>query len=170
VDEDSPADPVHWTGRLVLEGERVLARSGLSGTVVRLGGIYGPGRTALIDRVRSGRARCREGAPRYTNRIHRDDAAGLFCYLIELELSGAVLEPLYLGVDEEPADECVVLRWLAARLGVPPPAVAPAAGGDSSRERRSGSKRCRSDRIRRLGYRFRYRSFRDGYAALIDAG
>lgn len=170
VDEESDAAPRDFRGRRMLEAEGVLAASGFAATALRLGGIYGPGRTRLVESVRSGRAVIRPGPPRYGNRIHRDDAAGALAHLAERALAGEALAPRYLGVDDEPADEAVVLRWIASRLGVAaPPVAADAAAGEASARRRPGSKRCSNARLRAAGYAFRYPTFREGYAALIDA-
>ena len=127
---------------------------------LRLGGIYGPGRTRAVELVRSGRAR-RRPEPHFTNRIHRDDAAGAIRHLLTIDAP----QPVYLGVDTEPADEAAVYAWLAARLGVEPPAVQ---DGDAAlRARDVGSKRCSSARLQRSGYAFRYPTFREGFAALL---
>ena len=166
VDEDSPTEPTHFSGVRMLEAERLVAAAG--GVSLRLGGIYGPGRTRLIDAVRAGRASIRPGPPHWTNRIHRDDAAGALRHLIERSLAGAALAPVYVGVDDEPADEAEVLRWLAARLGLPEPPVAPSAARPPGRPR-GGNKRCRNARLRASGYAFAYPTFREGYGALIDA-
>jgi hypothetical protein len=72
---------------------------------------------------------------------------------------------LYLGVDCEPADEADVLDFLAGELGVAPPRER--AADEDPPKRRAGSKRCRNDRIRAEGYRFRYPSYRDGYPELV---
>src|SRR5262245_48127834 len=106
VDEASPTEPTHFTGRRVLEAEQVLLDGPFPATVLRLGGIYGPGRTGLIERVRQGLAACREGPPLYTNRIHRDDCAGALHHLMMLPQPGSC----YIGVDHESADQCEVLR------------------------------------------------------------
>ena len=164
VDESSATEPTGFSGQRVLEGERVLLGAGLPATVLRLGGIYGPGRTRLVESVRSGRAVMRAGEPLYTNRSHRDDAAGAIAHLLRLP---APL-PLYLGVDREPADETVVLRWLADQLGVAPPAVAPEDVAPGARRPR-GSKRCANDRLLASGYSFSWPTFREGYAALLAA-
>jgi nucleoside-diphosphate-sugar epimerase len=161
VDENSPAEPRHFTGACVLEGEHLLLDGPFPGTVLRLGGIYGPGRTSLIERVRQGQAACSDGPSRYTNRIHRDDCAGALQHLMTL----AQPERLYIGVDHEPADQCDVLRWLAAQLGAPPPRLEGAAATD--RRRPQTNKRCRNDRLLASGYVFQYPTFRDGYAALL---
>jgi nucleoside-diphosphate-sugar epimerase len=159
VDEDSETAPTEFRGRILLAGE-ALARAGpCPATVLRLGGIYGPGRTRLLDEVRAGRARFVPG--RFTNRIHRDDAAAALAHLARLP----VAQDVYLGVDCDPAEERVVYAWLAERLGAPPPRAAEAAPSG----RRAGSKRCRNARLLAAGYRFRHPTFREGYAALLGA-
>ena len=165
VDETSDTEPAHFSGKHLLEGEKLLADSDFASTVLRLGGIYGPRRTRLLERVRTGQATYRsKGGPFYTNRIHRDDCAGAIQHLMELESPG----PLYIGVDEEPAEEQLVLQWMAGALGAPEPR--PRADGASERStagRPPSNKRCRGDRLRESGYRFTYPTFREGYAALI---
>ena len=160
VDEDSPTEPEHFSGRRLLEAEALLASGPFRGVALRLAGIYGPRRTRLIERVRKGQAVIARGGPRYTNRIHRDDCAGALDHLLELEDPA----PCYIGVDHEPEDEAAVLRWLAGALGAPEPRVA--ARGEES-ERRGGNKRCRNARLVASGYRFRYPSYREGYAATL---
>jgi nucleoside-diphosphate-sugar epimerase len=159
VDETSPTTPLDFRGRRVLEAEALLAASDQASTIVRLGGIYGPQRVGLIEKVRSGRATFPKGAIRYQNRIHRDDCAGALRHLMRLPAP----EPLYLGVDCEPTDEASVLRWLAGALGAPEPRPVKDGGDDGGR----GNKRCRNDRLLASGYAFRYPTFREGYAALL---
>jgi nucleoside-diphosphate-sugar epimerase len=95
--------------------------------------------------------------------VHRDDAAAALCHLLELP----ELAPIYLGVDDMPADEADVLRWLAQELGVKEPRML---GEDEAPARdpsRAGSKRCRNDRLKATGFTFQYPSFREGYGALL---
>ena len=162
VDEASPIEPTHFSGMRMLEAERLVRSGPFPATVLRLGGIYGPGRAGLIERVRRGEAVCTDGPPTYTNRIHRDDCASVLQHLMALPQP----DDLYLGVDHEPAEDCVVLRWLAGRLGVPPPRVENPTLG--SAQRRRGNKRCRNARLVASGYIFRYPTFRDGYGALFS--
>ena len=159
VDEASETAPTGFRGRILLEGETLVRAGPFPATVLRLGGIYGPSRTRLLDELRAGRARFVPG--RFTNRIHRDDAAGAFEHLARLPAA----EHVYLGVDCDPAEERVVYAWLADRLGAPPPRAVEAAPSG----RRVGSKRCRNARLRTTGYRFRHPTFREGYAALLGA-
>lgn len=161
VDEESPTDPEHHTGQIMLEAERAVLTSPYPATVVRLGGIYGPGRRRLIERVRTGEATCSEGPPRYVNRIHRDDCAGALHHLMGLESP----DPIYLAVDDAPAEECEVIRWLAEQLRVPPPRVV--SRQNLSRRRGSSNKRCKNARLKATGYQLMYPSFREGYAEIL---
>ena len=161
IDEDSPTHPTQFRGETLLASERLLAASGLSTVVVRLGGIYGPGRERLIERARDGKLQIRP-SEHFTNRIHRDDAAGILRYL----LFHPSPESLYIGVDDEAAEESELYRWLANQLGA---AVPKEEGEGETTDRRSqvGSKRCSNRRLRESGYSFRYPTYRDGYAELI---
>jgi len=161
VDESSEAAPDHWSGKRLLEGEQLALQSLPSATVIRFGGIYGPRRTSLIDSVRSGRAAYRETPPQYTNRIHRDDCAGALRHLMQLENPDSI----YLGVDNEPAEERAVLLWLAGVMGSPEPR---ACGKKQTPKRPRSNKRCRNARLVQSGYRFRYPTFREGYSAVLE--
>jgi len=166
VDETSPTEPPGETGRILLEAEATLAASGRPGASLRLGGIYGPGRTSLIESVRSGTARLPAESGVFTNRIHRDDAARALDHLLKLPQ----VDPVYLGVDDEPAELGTVLRWMAGRLGVPePPRATPAARDAGARAGRGlrTRKRCRNRRLRESGFALRYPSFREGYDAIL---
>lgn len=162
VDEASPTTPVHFAGLRMLEAERLVLGGPFPATVLRLGGVYGPARAGLVERVRRGEAACPEGPPVYTNRIHRDDCAEALRHLMQVPQPDSI----YVGVDHEPAEEGVVLRWLAEQLGVSlPPAQPPA---NISVRRRRGNKRCRNTKLLASGYIFRYPTFREGYGALLS--
>jgi len=163
IDEDSPTHPTQFRGETLLASEGLLAASGISTVVARLGGIYGPGRESLIDRVRDGKLQLRQ-AEHFTNRIHRDDAAGLLRFL----LFHPSPESLYLGVDDEAVEEAELYCWLAKEIGVAAPEEA-GEDAETNRRREVGSKRCSNRRLRESGYSFRYPTYRDGYAALIRA-
>jgi len=163
IDEESPTHPTQFRGETMLASERLLAASGMSTVVLRLGGIYGPGRTGLLERARTGALR-RPMEPRYTNRIHRDDAAGLIRHLLFLQDPA----PVYLGVDDESAEAGELYAWLARTLGRPTPGIEePGEPGEGGGRRSAGSKRCSNRLVRESGYRFRYPSYREGYGALI---
>lgn len=165
VDETSPTEPKRFTGRIIREAEAWLEGHPIPTTSVRFGGIYGPGRTRLIRLVQSGEATVDRQNVAYTNRIHRDDCAGILHHLIERDLAGESVDDLYVGVDDEPAPRHEVFDWLADRLGVDRVASASAPSGGRLH---GGSKRCRNARIVSTGYHFQFPSFREGYAALLE--
>jgi len=161
VDESTQPDPGGFSGRVLVEAEDLLharlAGTSTAGIVLRLGGIYGPGRTRLIDQVRTGSAVVPEDV-RYTNRIHRDDAAAAIVHLATMDATPA---PAYIGVDNEPADLGAVLRFLAAELSLTPPPM-----GDAG-PARGGNKRCRNDLLRGTGFGFAFPTFMEGYRDVI---
>jgi nucleoside-diphosphate-sugar epimerase len=159
VDETTPPAPADFRGKVVLEGEGLVEAGPFPAVVLRLGGIYGPGRGRLIERVRSGEARCAPGDPVWSNRIHRDDAAGALAHLLAL----APAESVYLGVDDEPSPVCDVYRYLASLLGAPPPTEGP-----DARALRP-SRRCSNARLKSAGYQFEFPTYREGYRAVLAA-
>ncbi|HRD48731.1 MAG: SDR family oxidoreductase [Candidatus Competibacter sp.] len=172
VDEDSPAEADGFSGRCIREGERLMGTSRWPAVAVRFGGIYGPGRTRLIESVRDGSATRPAGPPLYTNRIHRDDCARVLEHLLFLPDA----ESIYLAVDDDPAPLDEVLDWLAIQVGAPKPPLAAhpllkpgAQAGSHPALRMRASKRCRNARLRASGFNFRYPGYREGYAALLRA-
>ncbi len=158
VDEDSPTEPRGFNGRRVLEAEHALLGSRHPGTVVRFGGIYGPGRERMLRKAEAGDP-CHAGPPQYTNRIHEDDCVGVLAHIAALQAA----DSRYLAVDDHPGTECEVMDWLAERLDRPRPERIPAPpdGG------RAGNKRCSNARLKASGYQFIYPSFREGYEAML---
>ncbi len=161
VDESSATRPASFRGRIQLEAEAQCARWPGPHAVLRLGGIYGPGRTRLLRSVGQGEA---QPAPRYTNRIHRDDAAGALAHLV---LRGSPPPERVIVVDDTPARHDEVVAWIAEALGNPMP---PAERAERVGAAAIRGKRCRNTLLRELGYAPRYPSFREGYRELIDAG
>lgn len=163
VDESSPTSSDTFVGHRLLEGEAMARAIPTKSCVVRFGGIYGPGRTRLIEQVRDGEAFVVDGETSYMNRIHVDDCAGILDHLIQ----AVEIDRLYLGVDSQPAERGEVLRWLATELEVDPPRVIPADEAPEPTRRRGAGKRCKNSRILDAGYRFQYPTFREGYRKLI---
>ena len=180
IDETTTPSPGGFSGRTIREAEDLLARrlsgTGITPVLLRLGGIYGPGRTRLIDQVRGGSAVI-PAESRFTNRIHRDDAAAAIVHLCTME---SVPGPVYLGVDNEPGELGEVLSFLAAELGLPRPPSGTAEGarqgGDSQsgnsqsgggEPSRGGNKRCSNALLRSTGFEFRYPTFREGYRDIL---
>ena len=160
VDETSPAQASNYSGRIMLDAEQVALNSALVASVVRLTGIYGPGREWMLGQVRKG-YRVAVDPPLYGNRIHADDAAGLLAFLLEADREGKTLDDIYIGVDNAPVPLAEVVGWLRERLGV-------TEWAEETSTRRAGSKRCSNARAKALGWEPRYSSYREGYAAILD--
>lgn len=157
VDETAPAEPASPTAALLRRGEQEVLDGPYPAVVLRLAGLYGPGRTWLIDQLRTGRARCTPGV--WSNRIHVLDAARACAHLLFLREP----QPLYNGADDHPAPLCEVLDWLAGRLGVPAPAR-----GTAADAMLRGNKRVSNRQLRRSGFQLRHPGYRDGYVDMLE--
>lgn len=158
VDEDTSPAPLGFNGAILLEAE-ALWRSRLPAQpVLRLAGLYGPGRNRLFDELRAGRARAPRDPPFYVNRMQVDDAAAALDHLLSLPAPA----PLYLGCDDTPLSQFELYAALAEMLGAPPPGEGPPPAG-------IGNKRLSNARLRASGFVPAWPDARRGYAALIAA-
>lgn len=161
VDEDTPPVPATATAEVLVEAEEMLlaaARAGTSACLLRLSGLYGPGRDGILDRVRTGRLALGPGDDAWMSFCHRDDAVAFVAAAIENGETGAV----YHGTDAEPALRRDVVSWISQALGILPHRdEAPWSGSN----RRVVSARTR----RSLGVALAYPSFREGLAPLLPA-
>jgi nucleoside-diphosphate-sugar epimerase len=168
VDETSPVSGRGPLASVLVETEHLLldaAPQGSRRVILRLAGIYGPGRHHLLDALRGG-VRVFDGVEEHhLNLIHRDDIVGAI--LTVLGRTPAKVG-IYNVADFGRATRGEVLRWLSARLGQPEPRFTGVAG--------PGGRGPVPDRIiasaaiaRGLGWRPKYPSFREGYAALLDS-
>jgi nucleoside-diphosphate-sugar epimerase len=171
VDENSPLEPSTARGRARLEAETgwldLWRRTGLPVHIFRLAGIYGPGRNQL-ETVRSGRAQRIVKPGQVFSRIHVADIAGILRASIAKPNPGAA----YNVCDDEAAPPQDVVAYAARLLGVEPPPEVPFEEADLSPMARSfyaDSKRVSNERVKQeLGYRFRYPTYREGLAALLE--
>ena len=156
VDEGSETRPDRETGQVLLETEKVALASG--GYVVRLGGLYGPGRSVLRKKFLANEAVIEGDGARWINQIHRDDAARAIRHLFVQRSAPGV----YNVVDDTPATQRTILTWLAEATGKPLPPE-----GATDRDRRRGwtSKRVRNAKLRETGWRPAYPSYASALAA-----
>ncbi len=115
VDESAPVG----TGRRKARTAADLGWQALGATVLRLPGIYGPGRSAL-DQVRAGTARRIDRPGHRFNRIHVDDIAGATRAILESGAAG-----VFNIVDAAPAEPRAVTEEACRLLGAAPPPVEP---------------------------------------------
>lgn len=115
VTEDSPVGGTP-TGDVLLEAERLALEA--KGAVVRLGGIYGPGRARFIGAVLSGEP-MPQGAPdAFINLIHRDDAARALFHVGSRHLAG-----VFNAVDDAPSRRADLAAAIATTFNRPAPPI-----------------------------------------------
>jgi len=155
VDEATPPAPASPTAQVLVEAERRVLDAG--GRLLRLSGLYGPGRTGLVDRIRSGAMALGPGDDAWMNWCHLDDAVAFVLAALARGARGAT----YHGSDAQPPRRREVVTWVAERLGVEP--ARRDAPGPPGPNRRILSERTRAA----LGVDLRYPSFREGFAPLL---
>jgi nucleoside-diphosphate-sugar epimerase len=172
VDEDTPPAPASSRGRRRLDAEQAArawaADSGVPLRILRVPGIYGPGRLPL-DRIRQGApvVRAEEAGP--GNRIHVDDLAAACLAAADYAGAGQVFN---VG-DGDHASMTEYFRAVARAAGLPPPReipldelllqVSPAMRGFLVESRRVDTRRMRAE----LGFVPRYATLAAGINASI---
>ena len=170
VDEDSKCRPIEERNRQRLAAERAWQdlgiRTGVPVAVLRLAGIYGPGRNAL-ENVRRGTARRVVKPGQVFNRIHVTDIAQAIEAAFDRHSSG-----IFNIADDEPTPPGDPIVFAARLLGVePPPEIPFAEAREAMTEfaatfyadiKRVGNAKLKSV----LGVTLRYPTYREGLAAL----
>ena len=171
VDEASECRPVSRRSVLRVAAERewlaLGEKTGVKVAILRLSGIYGPGRNALVN-LRSGTAKRLIKPGQVFNRIHVADIAGPLWHLAEREQGG-----IFNVTDDLPAPPQDVVAYAAEVMGVEPPAEVPFASAQLSPMARSfygENKRVSNAAIRGTGYRFRHPDYRSAFDAMWAAG
>lgn len=162
VTEESETKPARETGGVLLETEKlVLDRRG---TVARLSGIYGPGRSALLSKFLAGTAIIDPEKDRYVNQVHRDDIASALFVLVSGEWQQ---RQIYNVVDNRPMLQSDCYRWLAERLNRPLPPIRAL----TEQPKRGGTnKRVSNAKLRSLHWTLQYPTLADGMEKSILPG
>ncbi len=120
IDEDEPLKPRTARAQRRVDAERALrdwsAASGGEIVILRVPGIYGPGRLP-VERLRQGLPVLRDEESSYSNRVHADDLAAAAILAAQRGRSGAV----YHIADGQPTTMADYFRRCARRLGLPEP-------------------------------------------------
>lgn len=167
VDETSSTDSANERATLLLAAEQIAqgaASEGMRVFVLRLAGIYGPGRHHLLDQIQSGEILTGSGEHRL-NLAHLEDivVAIMKCFGVAPTNVGGVFNV----VDDHPVKKHELAAWIAGRLGKPVPRFDPSLTG-----RRRGSL---PDRVvlnrklkKTLDWQPRYPSYREGYETFLS--
>jgi len=174
VDETHPARPEADRSRRRWDAEESLRRWGRSSggelVILRVAGIYGPGRLPL-ERLAARTPMVRPEEAPFTNRIHVDDLVTACLAAMEHGLDGAV----YNACDDSPSTMTQYFIDVADAAGLPRP---PLISLDEAADRLSPgmlsylaeSRRVCNRRLREeLGVELRYPSLADGLSAQFDA-
>lgn len=171
VDEETPCRPVSRRSVLRVEAERQWLELGEAigcpVAVLRLAGIYGPGRNAFIN-LRDGTARRLIKPGQVFNRIHVADIAGALAHLAGHGKGG-----IFNVADDEPAPPQDVVAFAAGLMGVAPPPEIPFEEAELTPMARSfygENKRVSNAALKAAGYRFRFPDYRAALRALWDDG
>jgi nucleoside-diphosphate-sugar epimerase len=165
VDENTSCQPLREGGKASLAAEEVLHGSAFAakGIVLRLAGIYGPGR---IPRAKDLQAGIPIPAPSdgWLNLIHVEDAAEI----VLLATQHAPPQATYVVSDGNPVLRADYYRELARLLASPPPRFVPPSADSPAAQRAGSDKRINPARMfADLKPRLRYPSYREGLAAIV---
>lgn len=171
VDEAADTSAAPPTGKVLLESERLIEKQAHlfeSWYVLRLSGIYGPGRHFLLNQLEGGGEVIPGRGDYHMNMIHLDDIVSAMLSA----LSGKAPSGIYNICDDEPATKETVLEYLAGQLELPVPAFDPEnipprlkRRGGCMPDRRISNRKAKAQ----LGWVPVYRSYKEGYAALLEA-
>ncbi len=162
VDEETPPLPTSAESEVLVEAEQLVlagAGPGVRGLVLRLSGLYGPGRYWPLDRVRSGHIALGPGDGAWLNLCHLEDAASAVLAGLSRGAAGRV----YHATDAEPVRRRDLARWVSGRLGTPPPRLPADAQAPPMPDRRVRGERSREE----LGLVLRFPTFREGLAEAL---
>ncbi len=174
VDETTPPRPSSERGRRRVGAEQAwsAARPRAAVDLLRLAGIYGPGRS-VFDDLRAGRARRVDKPGHEFGRIHRDDIAGALLAAIRQDRPAGVR--VLNGADDEPATSADVIAFAAGMLGMRSPPLTPFAEAEATMSPMARSFWADDRKVRSrltqewLGWRWTYPTYREGLGAILSA-
>ena len=163
---DAPPPLGGAVAAVVEHEQRVTGTAGIDGLVLRYGMLYGPGtfhdrRGSTAADIIAGRVPLVEGATGMYSWLHVEDAASAAVAALERGAPG-----IYNVVDDEPAPQPEWLPVLAQALRADPPAAAETPPPPYTLEMSlRGASNAKAKR--ELGWRPRYASWREGFAASL---
>lgn len=161
IDESTPAQPLRPGGQACLEAEQLVRASQNPFTILRLAGIYGPGRIPRLQAIKD-RAWSELGQSRRINLIHVADAAAIVAAVVEQK----VLDQTFLVSDGQPADRKLFYEFVADQAGTGPINWNVDSEVEGSRRSAADKKVSNSKLVEQTGYQFQFPDFRAG---IIDS-
>ena len=173
VDETHEPQPTQLRSQKRLDCEQLWRNSGLPVQILRLPGIYGPGRSPLAA-IRSGDVTPVDQPGQMFCRIHVDDLAGACWHLMHRAAAGQ--RPTVVNIsDNRPASRLELQRFAAELLGCTLPAAIPFREAQATMSpmalsfwadnRKVSNARLRNE----LGYTFLHPDFSSGLKDCFDA-
>jgi nucleoside-diphosphate-sugar epimerase len=169
VDEQTPPDPQREGGQASLAAEQKLAAHplGRRSIILRLAGLYGPGRVPFIEQLRAGQPIAAPSTG-YLNLIHVDDAADI--------VVAAARQPtfddgpsVYCVSDGHPVERGEFYQEVARQIGAPAPTFTEPDEQSPRAARAAANRRVRNDRmLRELNVKLKYPDCRAGLHALLE--
>ncbi|TGR24099.1 MULTISPECIES: SDR family NAD(P)-dependent oxidoreductase [unclassified Mesorhizobium] len=171
VDETALCRPVSKRSVMRVEAEQAWQKLGREidrpVAILRLSGIYGPGRNALVN-LENGTARRLVKPDQVFNRIHCDDISGALWHLIVGNRGG-----IFNVTDDEPAPPQDVVAYAASLMGIEAPPEIPFETAQLSPMARSfygENKRVANAALKAAGYRFRFPDYRAAFDHMWASG
>lgn len=166
VNEETPLSPTRLGPQIAVAGEQWLCNhlSPERFTVLRLAGIYGPGRIPLAEKLRQGEPLSvpRDG---HLNLVHVDDIAKMICVVSQR----AMQRPIYVFSDGHPVLRETFYRRLAELCGVEDPVFVEPDPAEA-KTRRATDKRIDPSRLTtETQFEFLFPNYESGLAAAIGA-
>jgi nucleoside-diphosphate-sugar epimerase len=173
VDEVTPPDPQRDGGRASLAAEQVLADDSayVDCVILRLAGIYGPGRVPFLSELQS-KVPIKVPSTGYLNLIHVDDAAAVVLAAGEpkapVDTPPTNLARIFCVSDGHPVARHEFYNEAARIIGAPPPRFAESDPDSPRAKRARGNRRVRNDKmLAELNVRLFYPDYRAGLAAIL---
>ena len=175
IDEAFTHEGTSNEGKVLLDAEQLLTTNakGIERYfILRLAGIYGPGRHHLLDQLRKGHIQVEDYVERHLNIIYRDDICSAIyaCLFAPDEMKNQILNV----ADDNPERKKILLHWLEGKIGMSPHTcqlmkAKQDQGEETKRRRVLPDRKISNKKIKSmLGWSPAYPSYKDGYQAILS--
>ncbi len=156
IDESTPVYPDNPKSQILLDAEQQILNSDFESIILRLAGIYGPGRNRIETLLNHTWPKPNE-PDRYVNLIHLKDILRLILFLLENGTSNSI----YIGVDHQPVLLSELYSYLTQKLN-----ISKKISMDSTYSPQG--KRCSNQKIKSVGFEFEIQNYLMGYKTILS--